>query len=151
MRCGTRRDHLCWWGKMLFGGIVLPLPACAGGEGTETSPTPPAFETLKLSFEQLPTLKEVGGVATVDQPELLLTLILIRLNAEQIQALWRICPHGACDVIFETSTQELVCPCHGSRFDVEGNLLEGPAERALTRYVTYFDDAYIYVTSHIPV
>jgi Rieske Fe-S protein len=28
----------------------------------------------------------------------------------------------------------LVCPCHGSEFSFEGQVLEGPAERPLRRY-----------------
>jgi Rieske Fe-S protein len=28
----------------------------------------------------------------------------------------------------------LVCPCHGSEYDLLGRVLEGPAERPLTRF-----------------
>jgi nitrite reductase/ring-hydroxylating ferredoxin subunit len=39
------------------------------------------------------------------------------------------CPHLGCTVA-ETSG-ELVCPCHGSRFDANGAVLRGPARQAL--------------------
>ena len=39
------------------------------------------------------------------------------------------CPHLGCTVA-ETSG-ELVCPCHGSRFDADGAVLRGPARQAL--------------------
>lgn len=149
MSCTTRRAHLCWWGKLLTSSAVLALPSCQAP--SDPLPTPSTFESLVLSFEHYPALKEIGGVATVDQPELLLSLILVRLDANRLISLWRICPHGACDVTFERAAQELVCPCHGSRFDVDGNLLLGPAERPLTSYATSFDTHHIYITSHIPV
>ncbi len=46
-------------------------------------------------------------------------------------ALSLICTHLGCTV---TVTPEMLsCPCHGSRFDRQGRVLTGPAERALER------------------
>ena len=42
------------------------------------------------------------------------------------------CTHRGCQP--EPVADRLVCPCHGSEFDLEGNVLEGPAEAPLTRY-----------------
>ena len=42
-----------------------------------------------------------------------------------------ICTHLGCTV---TVTEDaLSCPCHGSRFDRQGKVLSGPADRALVR------------------
>jgi len=42
-----------------------------------------------------------------------------------------VCTHLGCTV---TVTPEMLsCPCHGSRFDRQGRVLTGPAERALER------------------
>ncbi len=38
-----------------------------------------------------------------------------------------ICPHLKCSLIFNNSTKTWDCPCHGSRFDIDGNLIEGPS------------------------
>lgn len=40
------------------------------------------------------------------------------------------CPHLGCR-INRTEGGELVCPCHGSRFDLHGNVVLGPAKRGL--------------------
>lgn len=38
-----------------------------------------------------------------------------------------LCPHMKCSVIFNPVDQTWDCPCHGSRFDIDGNVLKGPA------------------------
>jgi glycine/D-amino acid oxidase-like deaminating enzyme/nitrite reductase/ring-hydroxylating ferredoxin subunit len=43
------------------------------------------------------------------------------------------CTHMGCLVRFNTAERSWDCPCHGSRFDVDGNVLEGPAVRPLER------------------
>lgn len=40
------------------------------------------------------------------------------------------CPHLGCR-INRTEGAELACPCHGSRFDLQGNAVHGPATRRL--------------------
>jgi glycine/D-amino acid oxidase-like deaminating enzyme/nitrite reductase/ring-hydroxylating ferredoxin subunit len=41
------------------------------------------------------------------------------------------CTHLGCLVRFNAAETSWDCPCHGSRFDVDGAVLEGPAVRAL--------------------
>ena len=40
------------------------------------------------------------------------------------------CTHLGCR-INETEGERLICPCHGSAFDMEGNAVKGPAVRPL--------------------
>jgi Rieske Fe-S protein len=53
----------------------------------------------------------------------------------------RRCPHSGCTIGFallkrpgEADTYEFRCPCHGSRFNIRGQRIAGPARRDLTRY-----------------
>lgn len=41
----------------------------------------------------------------------------------------RKCPHLKCNLIFNEEELTWDCPCHGSRFDLDGNLLEGPSKK----------------------
>lgn len=38
-----------------------------------------------------------------------------------------ICPHLKCNLVFNRADNTWDCPCHGSRFDIDGNLIEGPS------------------------
>ena len=66
----------------------------------------------------------IGGALIYKQER----IALIR-QGEQVIALSLVCTHLGCTV---TVTPEgMVCPCHGSRFDRQGAVLSGPAERPL--------------------
>lgn len=43
------------------------------------------------------------------------------------------CTHQGCDVAFNSSEKTWDCPCHGSRFGTDGNVLNGPAQQNLEK------------------
>lgn len=49
----------------------------------------------------------------------------------QIHAVSATCTHLGCQVSFNTAERSWDCPCHGSRFDVDGHVLQGPAIKEL--------------------
>jgi cytochrome b6-f complex iron-sulfur subunit len=56
---------------------------------------------------------------------------LYRLEDGGFLALHRRCPHLGCNVLWDVAQQHFLCPCHASKFDVRGNVLNPPAPRAL--------------------
>lgn len=53
--------------------------------------------------------------------------------AGELHAVSLRCTHLGCLVRFNAAERSWDCPCHGSRFDVDGGVLEGPATRPLPR------------------
>ncbi len=51
----------------------------------------------------------------------------------RIQVVDSTCTHLGCEVVWNHGDRTWDCPCHGSRFSVDGDVLEGPAKRALRR------------------
>lgn len=43
------------------------------------------------------------------------------------------CPHLGCELAWNPEEKSWDCPCHGSRFDYNGNLIGGPAQENLTK------------------
>ena len=54
-----------------------------------------------------------------------------RDDAGQLHVVDTTCTHLGCEVNWNTAEKSWDCPCHGSRFDVDGNVIEGPAIRGL--------------------
>ena len=50
-----------------------------------------------------------------------------------LQAVSATCTHLGCIVHFNDAETAWECPCHGSRFTVDGSVLQGPATAALER------------------
>ena len=63
-------------------------------------------------------------------------------NNQYIASLLR-CTHRGCELNVGGGIYS--CPCHGSEFSVEGNVLEGPANQELKIYRTESDHEKIYV------
>jgi cytochrome b6-f complex iron-sulfur subunit len=51
-----------------------------------------------------------------------------------IYALSQKCPHLGCRVPYCDSSGRFECPCHGSKYDIGGEWIEGPAPRGMDRY-----------------
>jgi len=49
-------------------------------------------------------------------------------------ALNKVCTHLDCLVGWDELEGQFVCPCHGSKFEVDGTFVSGPAPRSLDRY-----------------
>ena len=58
-------------------------------------------------------------------------------DAGGLYAMTMACTHAGCACTIKGT--ELDCPCHGSRFDRQGNVLQGPATKALPHFPVSVD------------
>jgi Rieske Fe-S protein len=56
-----------------------------------------------------------------------------------VYAMTLVCTHAGCDS--SVRGQEIVCPCHGSTFDSNGNVIGGPAPAGLVHYAVTADSS----------
>lgn len=52
-----------------------------------------------------------------------------------IMAIYKVCTHLGCLYEWIDMTNRFECPCHGSKFQLWGEYIEGPARRSLDRFV----------------
>jgi len=57
-----------------------------------------------------------------------------RDESNRLQLLSPVCSHLKCIVHWNRAERSWDCPCHGSRFGVDGQVIEGPALQPLARY-----------------
>src|SRR5882757_715263 len=123
-----------------------PPPSSAAPSATPGSPSDPSTSTstsdpsISASTSAAPTGSvlaqvadvPVGGAKQVKDPDTGAAEWVLQLQAGQFTAVDAKCPHQGCTVAFESPSTGFTCPCHGSRFDATGKLLNGPATTGLT-------------------
>jgi Rieske Fe-S protein len=113
--------------------VVSPLlGACAS---LATRAVRPVDGRLELALAQHPELAEPGGSLRLLPDGQQEAVYVLAQNDGSFVALSPICTHLGCTV--EIEGERLVCPCHGSTYDRAGTVLQGPAERPLSRYRTH--------------
>lgn len=68
-----------------------------------------------------------GKLITVDGEK----VAAYRDESGQVHKVSPVCPHLGCVVDWNAAEKSWDCPCHGSRFDYDGNILQGPAVKCL--------------------
>jgi Rieske Fe-S protein len=84
---------------------------------------------LSIDLDQVPKLKEVGGQITIKLEHE--DVLFIRDSEKTVRIFNAHCTHKGCIVKYSKKDNRIECPCHGSQYDLNGNVLKGPAPRAL--------------------
>ena len=116
----------------------------------------PKLRRQAVAQEAEPEFEKVGTLADLEENQLLLEegfsggpVLLIRTEAEEAEgseeeavatlvALNPTCSHRGCTV--DLNDGQLVCPCHGATYDLEGKVTRGPAREDLGVYQVRLED-----------
>ncbi len=118
-------------GVLLGGTIISPglarrqetwLPAGSLGALPVNEPTP---VTIRVA-------RQDGYTQVVERK----TVFLLKDQESNIIALDSTCTHLGCRVSWDSTTQELRCPCHGGAFDRNGGVKAGPPPGPLATIAT---------------
>ena len=109
----------------------LPLAACAGARHVVPSRRMDAWVVPARELD------DGGGAVFLSVPGAERPVYVSRNAGGEVFAVLASCTHRGCQP--EPVGARLVCPCHGSEFALDGRLLQGPAERPLTRYEVTVD------------
>ncbi len=128
----------------LFGASALAFAGCGQAQTPrvveqEVAPQGDGWAQFKLA--DFPALENAGGSALLERPEALISVWALRRSDGSFGAVWGVCTHGAC-IVEPRENEVFECPCHGSRFALDGTVLNGPATRPLPRFdVVKYEDA----------
>src|SRR6266540_768860 len=90
-----------------------------------------------LLTDRLPAANDAGDIESLPAGEGVVAnvggnkLAVYRSGAGELSALSPVCTHLGCLVHWNTTEKSWDCPCHGSRFDPLGRVLNGPATASL--------------------
>ena len=90
---------------------------------------------------------DVGTVAQVPD-----STVIVGRDAAGVYALTSICTHFGCDINDSGSVSggTINCACHGSKFELDGSVSNGPANSPLQHWAVDVDDAGA-ITVHVGV
>ena len=85
-------------------------------------------------------LSDVGGAVLVQSTAGV--FLLSRTSASGFTAIDAVCTHESC-TITGADGNTYVCPCHGSRYNRNGQVMAGPAKASLRQFATTFTDGVV--------
>lgn len=124
-----------------FGAIMLMncLQSCGdGGELPDPNPTGGGTKvdfTININDATYSNLKTKGNAVVVKAQN----VIIARVSDTTWIAVDSRCTHEQTTINYRASSNDFLCPNHGSTFAATGAATKGPATAALTRYGTTFD------------
>lgn len=135
----NRLTFLKWMGVgILAGNMPVILAAC--GQKSDPNST---NETTKIDtspredgFQALGTVEQLQKEGSILDKKSAAKSVLIFRNPEnnEIAAINPLCTHQGCTVEFKGEAQEFYCPCHGSKFALDGTVTNPPATKPLENF-----------------
>ena len=99
---------------------------------------------VAIRLDKFDRLQAVGGWVALKIKDR--DLLVIRDAEGSVRVLSAICSHQACVVAYNPAARRIDCPCHGSQYDLDGQVVHGPAPRGLKRYEASLEAERIVIT-----
>ena len=114
---------------------LIRLVVDPAGKQTVSTPRAPIDLGPASRFVVAPTKVEIVAPVIKDAwaaaRDVVLGAAYIRRVGDDLDARSAVCPHLGCAVAFDRGQNNYLCPCHDSRFALDGAKLSGPSERGL--------------------
>lgn len=128
----TRRD-------LMGAAAGVVLCGCAGkAEKWTTAEVETSEGMVELDIADYPELATPGGMLALKPKGAKKPVLVMHLENDEFRVMSLRCPHLGCVVRWDASMQDLVCPCHGSRFTDTGEKTKGPAKSGLKQMRSQF-------------
>lgn len=128
-----RRDFLqiagAIGGLVVLAGVLGALGTISIPKGTTSNSGNGTTQTSTLPSGAIANEKDlqVGVPVYFDYPSSGYPSMLLKRSDGPMIALSMLCTHVCCQCQYVNSATEIACPCHGSLFDLNGNVMRGPA------------------------
>lgn len=99
---------------------------------------------LAIPLSKVPPLEKEGGAVALKLKGR--TVLFVRDGASSVRAVNPTCTHKQCTVEYRPAEKHFECPCHHSRYSIEGKVLNGPAPKDLETYPAELSGDRIVVT-----
>lgn len=140
-----RREFINWIGVgAIATSFPIALAACDPSPGPVTENGTDSADsnagTDAANFVVVGTtidLTNQGYIANADALDEPIIVIQDPQNADNLIALSSKCTHNQCDVAWQEDL--FACPCHGSKFNPDGSVVNGPATKPLKSYTAKID------------
>lgn len=136
---------------LLIGVSALDLTKIPTAKATSRNSNTDDIREIPILLIDTPELDNVGGTYHLEIDDLSKDLLVVRTSMTRFIAVDIKCTHKGCDVGYSSEEKHFICPCHDSRFELDGTIRQGPAEKPLGSYRTTFNDEAQEVLILIPV
>lgn len=120
--------------------------ASPAGPGPAATPTPASSSSPEVRLPLMNVGETVAAQASLVSG-LVTPIAVTRVSETEVVAVSRVCTHEACTVgLPATPGAVMECPCHGSQYRANGQLVRGPAPRALAAFPAVIRGAEVVVT-----
>jgi cytochrome b6-f complex iron-sulfur subunit len=145
----SRREFCAGACQVASCATLATLVSACGGEGSPTGPSGDGgggtsiLPTLNGQFANSSVQVTTTGsaLANADGAAVIQSIagvfLVARTSATTFTAIDGVCTHEGCTVN-GVNGATYVCPCHGSRYNRNGQVVNGPAKAALRQYNTTF-------------